>query len=65
MSRSEFLESLARVTGETPSSINRRGFSLLTRGPVEMEPDDYMPPQIVDWDDQTLQSRSALIDELI
>ncbi len=64
MTRTEFHRQIARATGEDLSTICRRGFAPLTRGPVEFEPEDYRPPQTIDWDSTTRDVRSALIDDL-
>lgn len=41
---------VACATGEDIDTISRQGFVPLTRGPVELEPDDFHEPQVVDWD---------------
>ena len=65
MSNSEFDAAVAAATGDTIATIRRRGFSILTRGPVELEPDDLRPPQIIDWDSADANQFARFIDELI
>ena len=50
MSQSEVDRAVADATGESLSTIRRRGFSLVT--PLTLfDPDDTLAqPQIVDWD---------------
>ena len=50
MSQSEIDRSVAEATGESVSTIRRRGFSLVT--PLTLfDPDENLAqPQVVDWD---------------
>ena len=41
---------VARVTGESPVTIRRMGFSLLGRVDADADLDGYFRPQAVDWD---------------
>ena len=50
MTISEFDAEVANATGDTVGTVRRCGFSLLTRVPFELEPDDLRPPQVIDWD---------------
>lgn len=65
MSNSEFDAAVAAATGDSIATIRRRGFSILTRGPVELEPDDLRPPQIIDWDSVDASQFARFIDDLI
>ena len=65
MSSSEIDEAVATVTGEEIRTIRRHGFSLLCCRTVELEPDDYRPPQIIDWDDAEPSLLARYIDDLI
>jgi len=64
MSIAEFDAEVAAATGDAVGTIRRCGFSMLTRGPVELEPDDVRPPQIIDWDSVDPYLRARFIDEL-
>lgn len=52
MTHAEFNQAVAEATGESVSTIRRRGFSLVT--PLQMfdpdENDDHLLPHVVDWD---------------
>jgi len=65
MSSSEIDDAVATVTGEEMRTIRRHGFSLLSCGPVEMEPDDFRPPQVIDWDNADPSVLARYIDDLI
>ena len=64
MSISKFDAEVAAATGDTVSTIRRRGFSILTRVPFELEPDDLRPPQVIDWDSADPFLLARFIDEL-
>ena len=64
MSISEFDAEVAAATGDTVGTIRRRGFSILTRVPFELEPDDLRPPQVIDWDSADPYLLACFIDEL-
>ncbi len=64
MSIAEFDAEVAAATGDAVGTIRRNGFSMLTRGPVELEPDDVRPPQVIDWDSVDPYLRARFIDEL-
>ena len=64
MSISEFDAEVAAATGDTVGTIRRRGFSILTRVPFELEPDDLRPPQVIDWDSADPFLLARFIDEL-
>ncbi len=64
MSIAEFDEAVAAATGDTVGTIRRRGFSMLTPGPFELEPDDLRPPQVIDWDSAEPYLVARFIDEL-
>ena len=64
MSIAEFDAEFAAATGDAVGTIRRNGFSMLTRGPVELEPDDVRPPQVIDWDSVDPYLRARFIDEL-
>ena len=64
MSIAEFNAEVAAATGDAVGTIRRKGFSMLTRGPVELEPDDMRPPQVIDWDSVDPYLRARFIDEL-
>ena len=49
MTQGEIDAAVAAVTGESRRTVADLGFVLLTKGPVEREPD--RPPQWIDWDD--------------
>jgi len=49
MTQSDLNRAVARVTGESSRTIARIGFSKLTVGPVERE------PNVVDWDQMDTQ----------
>jgi DNA-binding winged helix-turn-helix (wHTH) protein len=52
MTQSELNQAVADATGESVSTIRRRGFSVVT--PLKVfqpdDADDYTLPQVVDWD---------------
>ncbi len=51
MPQSDLERAISRVTGESPRTIRRRGFSLVNLHDVNFDPEpDAAPPQIVDWD---------------
>ena len=64
MSISEFDAEVAAATGDTVATIRRRGFSMLTRAPFELEPDDLRPPQVIDLDSADPYLLARFIDEL-
>ena len=64
MSISEFDAEVAAATGDTVGTVRRCGFSILTRVPFELEPDDFRPPQIIDWDSAAPHLQARFIDEL-
>ena len=64
MSIAEFDAEVAAATGDTVSTIRRCGFSMLTRVPFELEPDDLRPPQVIDWDSAEPYLLARFIDEL-
>ena len=64
MSIAEFDAEVAAATGDAVGTIRRCGFSMLTRGPVELEPDDVRPPQVIDWDSAGPYLLARYIDEL-
>ncbi len=64
MSIAEFDAEDAAATGDAVGTIRRCGFSMLTRGPVELDPDDVRPPQVIDWDSVDPYLRARFIDEL-
>ena len=64
MSIAEFDAEVAAATGDAVGTIRRCGFSMLTQGPVELEPDDVRPPQVIDWDSVDPYLRARFIDEL-
>ena len=64
MSIAEFDEAVAAATGDTVGTIRRCGFSMLTRVPFELEPDDVCPPQVIDWDSADPYLMARYIDEL-
>ena len=64
MSIAEVDAEVAAATGDAVGTIRRCGFSMLTRGPLELEPDDVRPPQVIDWDSVDPYLRARFIDEL-
>ena len=64
MSIAEFDSEVAAATGDAVGTIRRCGFSMLVRGPVELEPDYVRPPQVIDWDSVDTYLRAHFIDEL-
>ena len=48
MAISEFDAEVSAATGDPVGTIRRCGFSMLTRVPFELEPDDLRPPQVID-----------------
>lgn len=46
---------VAQATGEELDTISHYGFVPLTYGPVELEPEDFHAPQVVDWDQLDLE----------
>ena len=64
MSIAEFDAEVAAAAGDAVGTVRRNGFSMLTRGPVELEPDDVRPPQVIDWDSVDPYLRARFIDEL-
>jgi hypothetical protein len=60
MTQSDLNRELARVTGESLSTIRRRGFSIMEPlTPCEFDPEpNILPVQIIDWDEQE-RSRAA------
>ena len=59
MTQAELNFEVAQATGESVSEIARRGFSPLTFGAVEREPEDM----IVDWDDLQLSRNVAQVEQ--
>ena len=58
-------EAVVKATGEKLCRIRRRGFSLFTQGPVELDPEDIRPPQVIDWDCVDPSMGTRFIDDLI
>jgi DNA-binding winged helix-turn-helix (wHTH) protein len=60
MTQAEFNQAVAEATGESVSTIRRRGFSVVT--PLQMchtdEDDDHHLPNVVDWDALEREQRS-------
>jgi len=54
MTQSDLNRELARITGESLSTIRRHGFSVIESIPSqEFDPEpNILPIQIVDWDEQ-------------
>lgn len=57
MTQAQLDRDVARATGEDVQEITRRGFSPLTFGPLELEPEDL----IVNWDELQLSRNVAFI----
>ena len=59
MTQAELNQAVADATGESISTIQRRGFSVFT--PLQVfnpdENDDYSLPSVVDWDALERQQR--------
>jgi hypothetical protein len=51
MTQAELNREVANATGESVREIQRRGFTLLTRTPVESE------PSVLDWDEVQAERR--------
>ena len=59
MSQRELEEEVARATGESLRTIQRRGFNLEMSLDEDDEPVIYRMPQIVDWDALEHRRRAA------
>ena len=61
MTQAELNQAVADATGESVSTIQRRGFSVFT--PLQVfnpdENDDYSLPSVVDWDALERQQRRS------
>ena len=55
MTPSELNRAVAAVTGESIREISKRGFGLLTQGPVEAE------PRTADWDEIQAQRQVSVL----
>ena len=64
MTIAEFEAAVAAATGDTVGTIRRCGFSMLTREPFELEPDDVRPPLVIDWETADPYLLARFIDEL-
>jgi hypothetical protein len=52
MNQSQLDRAVARATGETLSTISRRGFSIADPESVRYDPEpSRRPPLVVDWDE--------------
>jgi hypothetical protein len=52
---------VAEATGETLCEVRRMGFGLADPDFVTFDPEPYLPPQIVDWDELELARNTAVI----
>jgi len=61
MTQAELEAAVSRSTGESLSTIRRRGFSIVVPGPsiYEPEPDEIAMPQMVDWDQVQARRHAA------
>jgi len=56
MTQSDLNRELARITGDSLSTIRRHGFSVIEPLIQDFDPEPNMLPiQIVDWDEQDLR----------
>lgn len=60
MPQDVFDAEVAQATGEEFDTISHHGFVPLTRGPMELEPDDFHEPQVVDWDQLDLERHVSI-----
>ena len=54
---------VAEATGEDLGEIQRLGFNLADPIDVEFDPEPYLPPQIIDWDEVDLGRNVAVVDK--
>lgn len=61
--RGSILESLlVQATGETRSTLRRRGFHLADPLDVDFDPEpDLVPPQVFDWDTHAACSLTRIV----
>lgn len=59
MTQAQLDREVARATSEDVCEISRRGFSPLTFGPLEREPEEM----IVDWDELQLARNVSLVEQ--
>ena len=60
MTQRKLNRSVARATGETLTTIRRRGFSLADPADVNFDPEPCASPAVVDWDERDA-SRLAIL----
>ena len=54
---------VAEATGEDLREIQRHGFTMADPDIVNFDPEPYLPPQIIDWDEVELGRNVALVDQ--
>lgn len=64
MTQQEIDNAVADATGETLCDVRRIGFSIADPVDVNFDPEpDFLPPQIIDWDEMELQRNIAVVDQ--
>ena len=61
MTQQELDCAVAEATGEMLCDVRRMGFSLAAPLEVNFDPEPYLPPQIVDWDELELARNTAVV----
>lgn len=60
MSQQDLDLAVAQATGESLTTIRRRGFSIIDPSAVDFDPEpNILPIQVVDWDQVEAQRRAA------
>ena len=60
MKQADLEREVSHATGESRTTVRRRGFSILPRGNLPLEEEfQEAGPQMIDWDEQDAIRRSA------
>ena len=63
MTQNQLDRFVAEATGENLGEIQRLGFNLADPDIVNFDPEPYLPPQIIDWDEVDLCRTVAVVDQ--
>ena len=63
MTQNQIDRLVAEATGEDLGEIQRLGFGLADPDIVNFDPEPYLPPQIIDWDEVDLGRNVAVVDQ--
>ncbi len=61
MTQNQIDRLVAEATGEDLREIQRIGFGLVDPDIVNFDPEPYLPPQIIDWDEVDLGRNVAVV----